>query len=140
MKSPKELMARYPYQFAGEHISMSFARGWFSIFAQLCADIDQALGDDKRGFRCVQVKEKFGQARVYYQLDEDFFEREPELATKLMKLKVAAEVATATVCAVCGRPGSINEDMVWKLALCDEHRHQVEAGRAPSIWFEEDDL
>lgn len=112
MKTPKELIARYPYQFAGEQISMSFARGWFSLFAKLCADIDQVLGDDKRGFHWRQVKEKFGQLRVYYQLDEEVPENEPLLANRLRDLKFAAEVASAKVCTVCGRPGFICEAMV----------------------------
>lgn len=139
MKTPKELIARYPYQFAGEQISMSFSRGWFSFFAKLCSDIDQVLGEDKRGFHWRQVKEKFGQARVYYQLDEDVPENEPLLAKRLMDLKGVAEVASAKVCAVCGRPGFISEAMVWKLALCNEHSQQVAAGMRPSIWFEEDE-
>jgi hypothetical protein len=140
MKSPKELMARYPYQFAGEQISMSFSRGWFSLFAQLCADIDQALGDDKRGFHWVQVKEKFGQARVYFQLGAGVAEREPDLAEKLMALKVKAEVDSSKVCALCGRPGTIDLKPGWMLALCESHRVQADAGTLPSIWFSEDEL
>lgn len=140
MKNPKELKARFPYQFEGEQISMSYTHGWFHLFSRLCADIDEALGVDKRGFHWRQVKEKFGQARVYYQLDEGVPDSEPDLAKQLMTLKVAAELASSKVCAVCGRPGSIDQDLGWMLALCEEHRRQVRAGIRPSIWFEEDDL
>lgn len=140
MKTLKELKSRYSYQFAGELISMGISRGWFSIFAQLCADIDFALGDDKRGFHWRQVKEKFGQARVYFQLDDGVPESEPALTKQLMSLKIAAEVASAKVCAVCWQAGTIDPDMRWMLALCEEHRQQVQAGKAPSIWFEEDGL
>lgn len=140
MKNPKELKARYPYQFAGPQISMSFSRGWFSLFAQLCADIDQVLGDDKRGFHWRQVKEKLGQARVYYQLAEGAVDRDPDVAEKIMSMKVQAEVASSKVCALCGRPGMIDLKPGWMLALCEEHRAQADAGTLPSIWFEGDEL
>jgi len=140
MKNPKELKARYPYQFAEPQISMSFSRGWFSLFAQLCADIDQELGDDKRGFHWVQVKEKFGQAQIYFDWDADVAEREPDLAQKLMALKMNSEKDSSHACALCGQPGSIEMKPGWRLALCPTHREQANAGTLPSIWFSEDEL
>lgn len=102
INTPAELKARYTYQFSGPTISVSFTRGWFRIFAQLCDDIDVLLGEDKRGFHWTQVKEKFGVFRAHYQLGLGVADREPDLRDKLMNLKVAAEVKTSKACAACG--------------------------------------
>ena len=67
--TPKELKARYPYQFFGPHIELSFYKGWMSLFVQLCADIDAELGPNKRSFHWRQLKEKFGSARWYSRMD-----------------------------------------------------------------------
>lgn len=59
----------YPYMFAGPFIEMVMYAGWHTPFAKLCDDIDAALGDNKRGFRWIQLKEKFGQPRWYWEMD-----------------------------------------------------------------------
>lgn len=69
-KIPRELQAAYPYQFAGPNIGLAVNRGWFGLFAQLCADIDAVLGENKHGFHWVQVKQKFGAARWYWELNQ----------------------------------------------------------------------
>lgn len=53
--SLKELQARYPYQFKDPELGVSMAKGWVVVFAQLCADVDHVLGQDKRGFHWSQV-------------------------------------------------------------------------------------
>jgi hypothetical protein len=149
MTTLKELQARYPYQFAGPLISMNVTRGWLALFVQLCEDVDQTLGPDKRGFHWRQIKEKFGQARIYYQLgtvedhdDEDDgssqqFEGRAELLQQLLKLKMAMESASAHICAACGEPGYVSSHSGYMLALCDRHHSQREAGERFSIWVEE---
>lgn len=140
MNNPKELKARFPYQFEGEAISMSHSRGWFRLFSNLCSDIDQALGEDKRGFQWLQVKEKFGAARMYFRLAEGVYEKEPDLMKQLMDLKFAAEAASQDVCAACGRPGWIDQRAGWMLALCDRHHQERREDTLGSVWFEEDEL
>jgi hypothetical protein len=139
MNNPKALKARYPYQFAGEQISMSYARGWFHLFSHLCADIDEALGEDKRGFHWTQVKEKFGAARLYFKLAPGVSDEEPELVQRLLSLKNAVEASSQKTCVACGRPGRIYPDMGWMLAVCDLHHQAHAAGTLGSIWFEEDE-
>jgi hypothetical protein len=139
MNNPRELKARYPYQFAVEPIGMGVTRGWFYLFSRLCAEIDEALGEDKRGFHWIQLKEKLGSARMYFRLAEGVREREPELAERLASLAFAAEDASATVCAACGRPGRIDRRAGYMLALCDKHHQARQAGTLGSVWFEEDE-
>lgn len=48
--SIRDLQVTFPYQFSQESLGVNVARGWLLIFAQLCSDIDAALGPQKRGF------------------------------------------------------------------------------------------
>lgn len=149
MNTFKELQARYPYQFAGPIISMGTTQGWFRLFVQLCEDVDQTLGPAKRGFHWRQIKEKFGQARIYYRLgtvedhdDEDdgnskHFEGRAELMQKLLELKMAMESASAHICAACAEPGYVSSRSGYMLALCEWHHRQRAAGEDFSVWIEE---
>lgn len=60
----------YPYMFAGRFIELVMYDGWHAPFAKLCDDIDAVLGADKQGFCWIQLKEKFGQPRGYWELHE----------------------------------------------------------------------
>lgn len=137
INTPAELKARYQYQFAGPIISMSFARGWFQIFVQLCEDIDVALGENKRGFHWTQLKEKFGVVRAYYGLEMGFLDREPVLRDRLMQLKTTAESRTARICAGCGDPGKVDPATGWLIALCPMHRAQQIDGKLESFWLKD---
>lgn len=139
ISTPQELTARYPYQFARPMISMSFTRGWFRTFAQLCDDLDVLLGEDKRGFHWTQVKEKFGVVRAYYQLGTGVADREPGLRDKLMEMKVAAEVKTSKICAACGQPGKVEPQTGWLIALCPMHRAQQLDGKLESFWLKDNE-
>lgn len=162
--NPKQLKARFPYMFAGEHIGLSLCRGWFPLFKKLCEDIDTLLGPDKRGFHWVQLKEKFGSARFYWEMEE----HSPSLLIELISATQAmtvvkrsrsndadeaegasrsvpgliddlvrqATVATRSLCIVCGQPGKVNQDEPWVLVLCDEHAAQRRRGELPSVWFD----
>ena len=43
MNNPKQLKARFPYQFAGKNIGLSISRGWSPLFEKLFSDIDHLL-------------------------------------------------------------------------------------------------
>jgi hypothetical protein len=161
--NPKHLKARYRYMFNGENIGLSFHSGWFALFAQLCDDIDALLGQDKRGFHWVQLKEKFGSARYYWEMDQhepnlrldligpnavtsltmsDLQEpgaAEPSLARCIDELVHAAEIATRSKCIVCGRPATLNQDQPWILVLCAHHAKQRRLGKLEPAWFPEEE-
>lgn len=141
------LPAKYPYQFERCRLGVDMTPGWTPIFAKLCEDVDQLLGEDKRGFSWVQVKEKWGAARFYFELaglapdkrvdlqspdgarslilkPEDEGQRSPEiqqLTHKLRNLILAAEKATQHTCAMCGKPGELDRGRGHFLTLCSEH-------------------
>lgn len=126
IRTPGDLIRRYPYQFE-RSIDLTFHKGWFDIFVQLCADVDAVLHENRHGFYWVQIKEKFGTARFYYLLD--VFERKPEewsdeqkrIIKAVFQLVQAAKSLTAQRCIVCGAPGELNRDSCYVLTLCDFH-------------------
>jgi hypothetical protein len=162
--TPKELKARYPYQLAGPHIGLSFYRGWMPVFAQLCADIDAQLGPNKRGFHWVQMKEKFGSARWYFEMDlllepneaaEDLthlsiaqvnerFERlvnpqELALHERIRSLRREAHARTQTACIVCGELAEVDRSTGPYLVLCPEHARQRRRGDMEPAWFDDEE-
>lgn len=155
MITPKELKARYPYQFESQNIGLSFYKGWMPLFAKLCADIDTELGANKRNFHWSQLKEKFGAARFYSQMDSSYERNEYDneidernsrladpnevtLRQRIHKLRMDAESLTQSKCCVCGEPGEVDESQGWILVVCDEHARQRKLGTMETPWFEAD--
>jgi len=138
MKSPKtpaELKARYPYQFNNpKSLGISFARGWFKGFAELCAEIDALLGDDKRGFVWAQVKEKFGSASFHFDM-VGRSGKNVKIARQIQDLVFQAANRTAKQCIVCGAPGEMRNEGGYVLCLCDAHK----AVRDARLFYLEDD-
>jgi hypothetical protein len=149
--NPEQLIAALPYQFAGKNIGITFHRGWQDLFVRLCFAIDEALGEDKRGFHWTQVKEKFGSLRAYTHLDPTkdgsayapvvISEQQPNGALKQVSrlnessargdpvgkrigalIEAACDEAAQTCC-VCARPAKI-KNLGWVACLCDYHEKQ----------------
>lgn len=150
--SLQEIQALYPYQFSNPVLGVEVAKGWMPVFAQLCTDIDNLLGADKFGFHWSQIKEKYGSARFYYRFqgrksgvrldihtpngvwsqhipaerrirterDKTF----QEIDQAVLKLTMAAEVATQRMCLVCGQPGVADTELGYVMVLCPEHKAQ----------------
>jgi hypothetical protein len=158
--TPKQIKARYPYQFFGPHIELSFYKGWMPIFAQLCADIDAELGLNKRSFHWRQLKEKFGSARWYSQMERllepdddagdlthlsiaelnDRYQRladpdELALRERIQTLRREAESHTQKTCIVCGEAGEVHRGTGYHLVVCPEHARQRRQGDMESAWF-----
>lgn len=133
-RSPAELIARYPYQFEsqpdGAEADVSFLRGWFKGFAELCKSIDSVLGYDKRGFRWVQTKEKMGSASYYWHLD-DKGAINAQLAREIATLVAVACKTTSTLCIRCGNPAMIKSLDGCLLAICDQH----DTGRQTKLFY-----
>ncbi|MDR3453337.1 MAG: hypothetical protein P4L96_11125 [Rhodoferax sp.] len=154
------LKDRYPYMFAGKNIGFAIYRGWFEMFAQLCADIDAALGENQRGFHWVQIKEKFGSYRLYYSMERDVddvsmtYEAVPgpghvglrpkaELAgavapaspaQRIRQLVNRAEDATTQMCMACGQPAEADCYDGYYLTLCKEHAPDRRLSHSSPLW------
>ncbi len=118
-----------------------FFKGWMPTFAQMCEQIDSALGDDKRDFAWTRIREKFGAPSLSYDMrgharhgihahrpdtvarimcePADSFE---PLAVEIQEVVLCGELALRESCIVCGAPAIItNAGGPWA-CLCVEHR------------------
>jgi hypothetical protein len=100
--------------------------GWFNIIWNLCEDIERILPkpdkiqqvEDKldnapKQFEVIQVKQKFGSLRFYYNLKDAKFN------LKINEFVNKAEELSSTTCEVCGEPGKlVGEHYVQ--TLCDK--------------------
>jgi len=96
----------------------SVGPGWVPLVQQLHEEL-LAVNPD---YQVAQVKEKFGELRVYLSMDN-----------RQLPLMQAVGVATAksvTICEWCGEPGTCGEaSAFWIKTLCDQHRAEWQAGR-----------
>lgn len=162
MKKLKEIKQLYPYQFCGENIGLSIANGWLPQFAELCKSVDELLGENKRGFHWVQLKEKFGSARYYWSIkgrhdsvrvdlisskkvislatSPSVSKSQPQaLFDQLSEMISAAEAKTHGHCIVCGAPGKVDQREGYVLVLCDKHAKQRAGGGDLDIWPQDEE-
>ena len=119
---------------------LDIGNGWFQIIHDMCAEITKVYQTEGEEVDLVvdQVKEKFGTLRFYYHPKGhdvifhafDFLDGGPSLqvrpGTSNLYQKVAEivkkyEEMSGHVCEVCGKPGSLRNDLRWVLTLCEEH-------------------
>jgi hypothetical protein len=103
--------------------------GWHPILDELDHQFVMITGMDTSEHmkvKVLQIKEKFGQLRIYCD-----FRAFDEGKRKLLAKAVAdAEDKSATICEVCGQPGT--QAGKWVKTFCAEHhRVQEETGKSP---------
>lgn len=91
--------------------------GWFKLIKQLSNDITE-ISDT---IEAVQVKEKFGGLRFYY---DGFLTTDTDI-DKIRKVVHDAEHKSYSICEKCGKKGKLREDLVWVKTLCDVHYKKV---------------
>lgn len=150
----QKLFDKYPRLFKQRKLSMSETAmcwgidcgpGWYDLLDQLCGWINWHMEKNAHTFPQVeftQVKEKFGQLRVYYETRPipkkvyDKFKKKyctylPDTYDEYMKdlsdgcghheLEGAisfAETLSGTICEDCGKPGTLDSRYNWYSTLC----------------------
>ncbi|MBA2962128.1 MULTISPECIES: hypothetical protein [Ramlibacter] len=133
-----KLLDDYPRLFAkGARLDVWFPPGWAGILRTLCAGIDRLLDDRLAAeFQVLQVKEKFGTLRFYYQFAHDAkltidiqgtdgtqrIHMEPSYpplfpAAAVDALVGEAERLSAVTCSRCGSPGLLRKGG-WLRVTC----------------------
>lgn len=156
----QQLEEKFPYMFNGPNLGIDIASGWMPGFQVLCEQIDELLGEDKRGFHWTQCKEKCGSARWYWKMkgrpaeiridlisETDIAKTiakgkrpanpEADNSEKISTLIQEAEAHTGHACIVCGAPGKLHKQDGYLLVLCEDHISQRDAGTLPSLWSDE---
>ena len=140
MTPVEQLQARFPYMFGRHTVSMEYHDGWFSIFEKACEQIDAVLGEDKRDFHWVQVKEKFGSARFYFRMGKSTrlvvdliggqeghaLIKQPtqagdSISDRIDAIVDQAEARTCTTCMVCGAAAQTKAYGGYYLTVCAAH-------------------
>ncbi len=104
--------------------------GWFDIIWDLCEDIERLLKKSNIDIEVIQVKEKFGGLRFYWNFIGDFLEIEGEdegaltdeadrIYNDIESLIKKAEEISYQTCEVCGKPGKPIRGG-WITTLCEE--------------------
>jgi hypothetical protein len=97
-------------------------KGWWGI----ARPVMQELLDE--GIAITQVKEKFGEIRIYTGPASDEVWAKIDALTEL----------SVTVCCNCGQPGSLRTDRGWYLTFCDSCNAEDKAHRlTPSDIYED---
>ena len=128
----RELETKYPFVNDPNDPELSFAygvcRGWLDEFEKMCAEIAAVLKEYNcplSTFQFVQVKEKFGEMRVYWDLEFDF--EHEDAATIYNKIDNIVDfhcAKTANICGVCGAPATVFS-RGWVLPYCENCYHKI---------------
>lgn len=132
------LAEKYPLMFTNPWNGVDVPDGWYAIVDNLCAIIQNHIDnatrqrewtirwnenaendDDIRPVpelidqvSVIQIKEKFGTLRFYYENHNDFVNGLVSMATAM----------TAITCETCGNPGKLRStNRRWIRTLCDTH-------------------
>ena len=136
--------SRFAHQFISRKVNghsykieVSIGKGWYKMFANLCQEVDDFFGHDMgyptRGFRWVQVKEKFGTLRAYYDVDK----LDGKGSEKLREIIDKYEKMSAKTCEECGEVGELRNATGWYTTKCDKHYEELRKERKER--FGEDD-
>jgi hypothetical protein len=89
--------------------------GWRDLLERACARIEAALVEGG-AFRALQIKEKFGTLRFYWEKDmSDAAKAKVEEAIAL------AEARSACTCEICGAEGRLYSRGGWLATACAQH-------------------
>lgn len=73
----------------------------------------------------VQVKEKFGRLRIYWDSPERT-ESESKHTLPFCDVIAHAEMVSGNTCELCGKPGKVISSGYWLMARCPEHEgHKI---------------
>lgn len=92
--------------------------GWYSLIYELFDKIEELLNTKYKEFRedfeVVQVKEKWGELRVYISSGPH----------EIFDLIESYSDKSTHICENCGKPGTLAENKGWWSTLCSECRYE----------------
>lgn len=117
------LRQRYPTWFAKmAFYDLSLPEGWAPLLFEVCEKIDAELRNqrvvrlmDRKHFRIMQIKEKFGTLRVYTW----------GAPAAVREIITEAEITSEMICLRCGNPGVLRDTGSVIATLCEDHHAEV---------------
>ena len=105
-----KLFDKYPKIFVQKVLEIDTGDGWYDILDTLCGQIQNHQNLFGLNVEAVQVKEKFGGLRFYYNGGDEFIEG----------LTSMAEAISNRTCEECGSPGTQN-NTGWVRTRCPSY-------------------
>ena len=90
-------------------------RGWLPLIYELLDKLQAIEDRDKIGLEITQIKEKYGELRVYTNVGTD----------EIWDLIDEYTARSITVCEMCGKPGKFRNNHGWFSALCDIYQEKI---------------
>ena len=99
--------------------------GWFDILDKALSQMLMLCCETGESIKIVQIKEKFGGLRIYYDLDPnaDIDEVNEDFRDKIEEIIYNAENESYTTCEVCGEEGKPRKGG-WIKTLCNDHNNK----------------
>lgn len=113
----KNLTAKFPW-LAEQNFAWGWdcGAGWEDIFTKFLAVVDRECPGGK-GFTILQVKEKFGTIRLYFQLDAV----DADAAKQIHDAVTLLDARSHFTCETCGKRGRQKNAGGYMFVACDEH-------------------
>lgn len=116
----KQMRSKYPLMLNDGYGGFCVSTGWYQLIETLCDNIQNYLDwKNKKQLivpqvKVVQVKEKFGGLRFYYDGGDEHIHGMVQIA----------EAMSVHICEVCGKPGKLRSGG-WIRTLCDDHHVEI---------------
>jgi hypothetical protein len=117
-KWQNDLMRRYPQLFGGSGYP-TVGEGWQDLLERALKRIAAAVAREPAGsgIQIVQIKEKFGTLRLYF----DGQKLSKKALAKIREAIELAEARSACTCEECGNEGRLYDRNGWYLTRCPRH-------------------
>jgi len=99
----------------------SIGEGWYDLVDQAFNQIKELLENGAGSITITEIKEKFGELRIYYIL-EDVHDTD---AFAVSQFITEAETLSTRTCEICGEPGK-TRDLPYIVTLCDKHYSETD--------------
>lgn len=115
-----DLSAEFPKCMENVYCGMECGDGWKDLIRQALATFEAC------GAKVAQIKEKFGELRLYWDQPDHWTENNNgDFTWYFIACAMAERQAVAmsrTTCETCGRPGKLDNYNGWWNTMCDPHR------------------
>lgn len=110
-----QLLTKFPKLFT-DKTRVEFPEGWYDLVSSACTDVK------KYNVRIDQIKQKFGQLRVYVN-HEDLLKKPEDTQANIWAMCQTYSEKSETICEVCSNVGELcTKDSGYRRTLCVECR------------------
>ncbi|RVH69217.1 hypothetical protein CN198_14250 [Sinorhizobium meliloti] len=110
------LCAKYP-RLIPDPFGFAYNARWVELLDDFFAVVDRVLPAEA-AFQLLQVKEKFGGLRIYYDIDGAVPDA---VSNEIKEANLRAEARSEHICETCGKRGRMSNRGGYYTTICEEH-------------------